>query len=208
LKTQAGVTEPGAWVAGRGSVARGTVRPSGRQLGRQGRVVGVAVLAAAVEARHVGLVELGAGLQTLDQVGIGQEGPSEAEQVGFAAVDRGLRGPQVGRSGEAGVEDERPLPLLADLLAEVGLGTFDDVQVQQAERREPVEQGGVRRLGLGLGDVVERAPGRDPMPTRPAPMASDTALATSITNRARFCGDPPYPSVRMLVLSDRNYCSR
>ena len=36
------------------------------------------------------------------------------------------------------------------------------------------------------------------MPTRPAPIAAATAVATSMTKRARFSGLPPYSSVRWL----------
>lgn len=46
------------------------------------------------------------------------------------------------------------------------------------------------------------------IPTRSAPTAATTACATSRGNRARFSTEPPYSSVRMLVLVCKNWSSR
>ena len=46
------------------------------------------------------------------------------------------------------------------------------------------------------------------MPVRPAPIASATAFVTSMTNRARFYGQPPYWSSRTLAAGERNSCRR
>jgi hypothetical protein len=46
------------------------------------------------------------------------------------------------------------------------------------------------------------------MPTLSAPTAATTAATTSMQKRARFSMLPPYASVRVLVLSARNWLIR
>lgn len=81
----------------------------------QSRVVGVTALVAAVEGRGVGLGERAALLEPLRQVRVGDEERAERHRVSDAVLDQAQRVQAGGvRVGE-GVQDERTLPLLAQL---------------------------------------------------------------------------------------------
>jgi hypothetical protein len=82
------------------------------------------------------------------------------------------------------------------------------VQVGQPERVEPSTSAAyVSSVSVSVMSL-KTPPGETRMPTRSAPIAAATAAATSTTSRARFSGEPPYASVRTLVPSARNWCSR
>jgi hypothetical protein len=50
------------------------------------RVIGVAALFTGVEQGKVGLGQLSTGCNSLDQIGIGNEGPAKADRICFASI--------------------------------------------------------------------------------------------------------------------------
>ncbi len=95
---------PGARGSGRGPRAS----TSGVCSGVEGRVVRVALGAAAVEGVGVRLVQRGAGLPAGRQVGVGEEQPADRDRVGEVLVEDRLRLLAGGDLAEAVVGDDTP----------------------------------------------------------------------------------------------------
>lgn len=108
------------------------------------------MLGAAVERRGIGLVERGAVLEALDEVGVGEGVGGDGGDVGEADVDGDLlarpAGPVDDQAGRPGLANEPQQLLVA------GVRDVEVREVQAGQLRHQVRVGGV---GVGLGDVVE-----------------------------------------------------
>ncbi len=84
----------------------------------------------------------------MDQVGVGDEGPPDGDDVGPAALDEAARGAQVGDGVPAVADDAGAREAVGEVPQQRGVGVADGVQVGQAHGGERVDEGAVRDGGV------------------------------------------------------------
>lgn len=126
---------------------------------RQGRVVDVALGTAAIEGLGFERSERGALLQALDQIRIADKGATEGKQVRLALGQSTAGQRQVitviGQIGLLEAPTQGGEVEWGDIPGAAG-GTLDHVQVDDAQRTEPLDEIVVLRLGIAAGDAIGR----------------------------------------------------
>ena len=121
------------------------------------RIIRVALCAAAVERRLVPRVQRRALLQAFDQVGVGNERFSKRDQVGGVGLEHLVRQIEiiavVGDIGAAKALAQACIVERRDIARAAGRA-FDDVDVGQLQRVEPIDDVIEQRLRIAVGDIV------------------------------------------------------
>ncbi len=129
---------------------------SARRSGAQGGVVGIAFFGAAVEAVHVRRVEFGALLKTLFQVGVGQVGHAEGDEVAVAIIERGLGAfAVVALVGDVGAFEGIAQCAVIDLSPAAHHVAFEDMQVGEIAAVQLLDVPGEVAGRVGVGHAVE-----------------------------------------------------
>ena len=117
----------------------------------ESRIIGVSLLTSPIHRRLIGLGQWRTGLQALDQIGVGNIGQSERDQVGFVFCQLRICQRQViaivchirilEATAQRGIVERRDIPGTAGR-------TFDDVQIHKIERIQFIDQ--IIELGLRI----------------------------------------------------------